>query len=481
MNPALLILLLSTPLQAGVLKGIVVENQTSFPLARARVSIDLIEGDHVRALGATVATRSGQFTFDGLPEGSYRIKATRAGFAEAHFGQRRFNAPGIPVFIAANGEHFAEIRLKRLAVITGRVLDENRVGLPGVPVVAYTTTNPMTLITTATTDERGVYRLTRLVPGRYFVRTAASQLEEGLNLVPTYHPFTATQLRDAQQVTATLDEETTNIDVQPAQGNLAGLGVRVSGCLGPAKITLSSDTGRQQANAVCGGDPISFNALSPGDYEILAEGDSNRGKLAAFQQVQLYGSRVIELFMRPLPEIRLKKTVPVNIFARRADLAGPSAEIIPITADHIQLAPGFWQLTALPGPGSYLAGIAMDAAGNRRQPRDGHPDWFQAYLEYPTQATVDISARAARLTGKAPASAPVYLLPITPQTRRQMNGPRITQADTTGMYHFESLAPGQYLVLSTYDIAEITEEAMTAAQAKPVTIEEGNPAILDLK
>jgi hypothetical protein len=219
-------LLFAAPAVAGVLKGITLENQTSYPLARARVTLHRLEGDHLTAVTSVIASRSGLFTFTALPEGYYQVSATRNGFAEARHGQRRNNAPGTPLFVGADGEQFVELRLKRFGVITGRTVDENRVGLAGIPVIAYTTPMPMTIAATATSDERGVYRLTHLPPGRYLVRTGAAQLEDGLHLLPTFHPITTTQRRDAQAVSTDLDTETANIDVQPVPGNLFTLSVR---------------------------------------------------------------------------------------------------------------------------------------------------------------------------------------------------------------------------------------------------------------
>lgn len=75
--------------------------------------------------------------FAALEEGYYQLSGVRAGFSEARFGQRRNNGPGLPIFVPRDGLHFVELRLKRFGAITGRVLDENRVGMPGVQVLAY--------------------------------------------------------------------------------------------------------------------------------------------------------------------------------------------------------------------------------------------------------------------------------------------------------------------------------------------------------
>jgi hypothetical protein len=164
-----------------------------------------------------------------------------------------------------------------------------------------------------------------------------------------------------------------------------------------------------------------------------------------------------------------------GVIAQRVDLAGAEAWVA-LTGERTPLTPGWWQFTARPPAGSYLADIKASSRVQRREP---HPEWFELNLEFVNEATVNAPTRAARLSGKAAVGAPVYLLPVSPLARRQMNGARTTRADKTGIYRFDSLAPGNYLVLSSYDVAEMTEEAMMAGQAKPITIEEGRAMVVD--
>ncbi len=488
-----LITCLGSALRAGVLRGIALENLTGLPLARARVSLARLEGDRLKPVAGVIASRSGEFIFAPLEEGYYQLSGVRAGFAEARFGQRRNNGPGSPIFVPHDGSLFIELRLKRFGAITGRAVDENRVGMPGIRVVAYTVGVPSRIAGSATTDDRGVYRIIGLLPGHYLVRTAPAQLEDALHLLPTYHPFTSVLVREARPVWVDLDADTTDIDIQPAPGNLASLAVRVTGCLGVAQVTLSSDTGRKQANAPCNMGGIGFSGLAPGEYEVLAEGEGDRQqKLAAFLAFHFNSDREVGLPLRPLPDFGLRLADgaglairDVAITARRRDLAGEGPERT-LTGDRIQLPPGFWQITARPPASHYLSDLKVDAGGYRRTAKDPDPDWYEFYLDYSNRASVSLSSHAAQLAGrvilggKAAIAAPVYLLPITPQTRRRMNGLRVTQTDANGNYRFEGLAPGAYVVLSSLDVTEVNEETMSAAQARTITLEEGRTVTQDL-
>ena len=87
---------------------------------------------------ATVsADRTGQYAFFSVPAGVYLLSAERSAFAQANFGQKRRNGPGMPIPLDADASFFAELRLSRLAAITGTVYDENRVGLAGQRAVVY--------------------------------------------------------------------------------------------------------------------------------------------------------------------------------------------------------------------------------------------------------------------------------------------------------------------------------------------------------
>ena len=469
--------------RAGIIEGITLENFTGLPLARTRLTLQRLEGDKLKQVGTATASRDGRFSFGALAEGYYQLTAARRGFADGKFGQHLGGGPGLPIYVKREGVQFPELRLKRLGVITGRTLDENGVGLPGVSLHAYTAGAPMRIAGSAVSDDLGVYRITGLPAGKYFIRTGPAQVDEALKLLPTYYPFSTSQLRDARSMLVELDSETTDVNIQPVEGRLSSLAVGVKGCIGVAQVTLSSDTGRRQAIAPCNLDDVSFGALSAGEYEILAEGEADHQKLAAFASVRVDSDGRVELPLRPLVDLRVRLNETAGpagsdgVIVRRRDLAGEGTET-KITSDRVPLLPGFWQITARPTSGSYLSGVSVDAAGRRRARRDPSPDWFEFFLETPVQASISLSTSSAQLSGhvslggKDVIAAPVYLFATTPLTRRRMNGLRSTQTDQNGNYGFGGLAPGTYLVMSSLDVIEVNEEAM-AGRARTITLEEG--------
>ena len=106
------------------------------------------------------------------------------------------------------------MRARRLGVISGRVLDENQIGLSNVTVYAYRTGSKLRLAQSAVTDDRGAYRVVGLEPGRYLIRTGAMELEDRRSLLPTYFGQSP-KAQGATPVESQLDREVGRIDLEP--------------------------------------------------------------------------------------------------------------------------------------------------------------------------------------------------------------------------------------------------------------------------
>src|SRR5580704_4377770 len=172
--PTLLLALVPGLLNAAIIRGTVVENQTGRPLARALVILQPVTGTATPQQSMRTDIR-GSFQFPPLPAGSYVLTASSTGFGTFQYGQKRWNSMGVPVTLAADDAPLLTIRLPRMGAIVGTILDENDVGLPEYEVVAYRNTRPPQIATRATSDDRGVFRLFDLEPGSYLVRAVAMQ------------------------------------------------------------------------------------------------------------------------------------------------------------------------------------------------------------------------------------------------------------------------------------------------------------------
>ena len=267
MRKWLVFVLAGGALQAAIIKGSVVENQTGKALARTLISIQPLPG----SAGPTGSVRTnsyGMFEFVDLPAGAYLIHASRRGFMTVQYGQKNWRAAGQPVVLDQDQSTFLSIRMPRFSSISGVIVDENDVGLPEHEVVAMTNTRPPRMMVKAQADDRGMYRISGLDPGAYLVRTLGRSYEDG-GYLPTFYRETA-RVDEAGMVETMVDQETTNIKVRPFPGRLFTISGTVSNSMNtPVMVTLVSDVGRE---TITTSNTFQFVSKAPGPYEIYAEG-----------------------------------------------------------------------------------------------------------------------------------------------------------------------------------------------------------------
>ena len=167
----------STPAAAasGRLSGRVVAADTGRPIKRARVFINAAEAGGRGAL----TDDAGAFDFTGLPAGRYTVNASKTGYIQLSYGQRRPLQAGTPIQLL-DGQQLKGIdfALPRGGVISGRVSDESGDVMPGVQVqvMRYQYQQGDRRLVPAgqgQTDDRGVYRVWGLNPGEYYVSATA--------------------------------------------------------------------------------------------------------------------------------------------------------------------------------------------------------------------------------------------------------------------------------------------------------------------
>lgn len=210
----------STPALASI-EGTVVEMGTNQPIGDADVELTRLEGtpfsplnpgaaEAFAALSAPIATAvlalkpdpppalapevqyakttdNGRFVFRNLKPGNYRLIAgfpLVAGYFPARYRQRNPKGDGL-IFPIAEGQTLRNAKLESapLGTITGRVFDDDGEPLPHAMVVAVTALykdgrRALIAKSTTLTDERGEYRLSQLIPGRYYIAAKMEELSE---------------------------------------------------------------------------------------------------------------------------------------------------------------------------------------------------------------------------------------------------------------------------------------------------------------
>ncbi len=472
---------------AAELEGIVLENLSGRPVARAQVTLEASHGGAAAISGSTLTDSGGRFVFRSLPGGAYLISARRPGYLLARYGQRRWDGAGSPIVLDPAAHFYAEIRLRRLGVITGQILDENRLGLAGHAVYAYQAgEGGLRMVAGGISDDRGVYRIVGLEPGRYYVRTGPRQLEDGRGLLPTFFGGT-TAAAEARLVDVDLDREASGIDIEPLAGRLTRLAGRVVGVL-PATVTLYSDTGPRETQTAADGS-FQFDELAPGPYQLVALAGSTPAR-AAWRRLQL-GERPAEIVLdlAPLPVLRVRCEQPggrpadcrrVTVFLRRSQ----PRERNPLRVEGDQAAsvpPGEYQVAAVAPPEYFIHSLRLPPTSRRF-------GFFEALPGDTLELTVALGARPAGLSGKVldaegrpVPGAPVFLSAVDPHLRLLLEGGRSTRADQRGEYRFFGLPPGRYRVFSSFEFPEPAEADWDTLPTVTVTLEEGRSATLELK
>ena len=157
--------------------GTVVDSATGQPLSKVSIQIEGL-GDDIAVAPFTTTDAKGSFTVVDLPPGQYRLKGRRNGYLETYYGARRAEGSGTPITLEA-GQNLSGLTFKLMpfGVIAGTVRDQDGEPLAGATITVHrlvyedgrrrmTKGNDSDLVT----DDLGQYRVTGLVPGRYYVR-----------------------------------------------------------------------------------------------------------------------------------------------------------------------------------------------------------------------------------------------------------------------------------------------------------------------
>ena len=477
--------------EAGVIQGVVVEHTSGRPMARTRVRLLPVPKAGTNARPLMVRTGlSGHFVFPVVPEGLYLLTAVREHYFPAAYGQRLPNGQGTPLRMMADSDFFAELPMRRMGAISGRVLDENGIGMPGVNVVAYRARLPLRIAERAVSDDRGIYRIHGLDPGRYWVRTGAHTLDDGSGFLPTFAPE-AMESHEARTYPVAVDAEMSDADIRPLPGALLSLSVTLQ-CQpmgAPVTAQLSSETGRRSANTGCG-DTYRFDGLAPASYEVYAE--TQDGSQCGFLEMLVNHSEAANVILVPPPRVNvvfqgiagaIEARPSITLTGRRQDLAEAEPER-EIKAPQTILTPGHWEISAHTAPGEYVESIATYTGLRRIIRRERPSDWFEVFIETRLQSSIKVvvSDKAGTLSGtvqadgKVEPGVPVFLWPVAEQARRSLHGQLQTLSDINGAFRFHSLPPGDYRVLATFDLTEADEESIEIARAVTVHVDASQTA-----
>ena len=162
----------------GLIVGQVVEATSGRPLAMAVVSLSGPPGSRGVPQQRILTGPDGRFFFRGLRAGSYGVMATKGGYADGSYGRLRPLGPSLQITLSDGGRFGdATVRMWKHASISGTLLDEAGEPQVAVTVSAYRRGTQAGRVQyliggTASTDDRGMFRISGLVPGQWIVGTS---------------------------------------------------------------------------------------------------------------------------------------------------------------------------------------------------------------------------------------------------------------------------------------------------------------------
>jgi protocatechuate 3,4-dioxygenase beta subunit len=482
----LLLLAAGLASQAATIEGYVAEMQSGRALAHARVT--LMPGQARASSTATVFTDSqGRFSIT-VNAGSYLLGVERQGYAAAWYGQKRYSAPGTPVVVEQDSRFTAEVLLCRLGAVSGKVLDENGVGLPDFPVFLYRDTKPLQLAGQGVTDDRGVFRIARLEPGRYRARTGAKKLLDGSGLLPTFYGNSGSS-EASQVVDVRLDSEADGVVITPLPGQVLSLGGEVT-FPGVSSVFLYSDMGRRVAGVDSSG-RFTFDEVSPGDYELIAESSLGGQQQVGYAKLVATGDMdSISLGSAPAPALRFRCAdregkaaagKDVSLLARRTSPPDEPRTQRLACGESATLMVGVWQYSIFT-PGEYYVSSVLDhgkaSESNELGLLPGDKGEVTAVL---SQQAGSLKGKVSGQSGQPAVGAMVFLRALDAAAERRMYGKGIARADQTGAFVIEGLPPGRYLVAVSYDVQSPEDIDWRNPSLKTVELEAEKPAAVALE
>jgi len=279
------------PKGTAVLKGQVLAS-TGGPVRRAQVRAMSMEG---RGGGVTSTDADGRYEIKELPAGRYNLMASKGGFVQGNYGQRRAGEPGTPIDLS-DGQTADKVNfvLSRGSVISGRIVDDGGEPVSGTQVAAVRyqfISGSRRLVpgggegSTDRTDDQGAFRLFGLPPGDYYLSAnnrSNMMLMPGVNntesegFAPTYFPGTP-NIAEATRVTVRAGQEMTGANFALIVARMARVRGRAMNSRGEpvasAMLMLTPDEPMVMSmnfnNAMVGGDgSFQFANVPPGRYNL---------------------------------------------------------------------------------------------------------------------------------------------------------------------------------------------------------------------
>jgi protocatechuate 3,4-dioxygenase beta subunit len=462
------------------------------------VSVQLIPASGGTTIKADTDDK-GAFSFKEVAPGRYRLAADRTGFIREEYGAHGVSASGTVITVLA-GQAMKDLvfKLKPMAVIAGKVLNEEGEPVPNLAVTAFRPgysrgRRELQLAGSAMTNDLGEFRVARLAPGCYLVAaTALSGVPSATTptgapvgdapeeaYVTTFFPHSA-DANSGTCVQVGMGAEARGYDIRMVRTKTVRLKGKLSGmppgAEGGAIFLARKNSGVSASGGgflITGGmapaNPpdftFEFKGLRPGSYLLagMAFGES-RNTLSGSMTIELGNDRlenIVSLAVGPA-EVLTGAVVAEDAEPGKVDMKGAQVAIEPL-----EPASRFRSNGAVASDGSFtLRDVAREQYRVRLTggPETAYVKAVRLGADNARNAEIDLtgcaggrtlqivlSTAGAQVDGvvtsdgeKAMPGATVTLIPDSRRSELYKN----TTTDQNGGFTFKGIAPGDYKLLA---------------------------------
>jgi len=468
----------AAPPQMGSISGTVVDSVTGQALNKVQLALQPIGSGESVSSSMTMSDDHGRFAMAGIAAGRYRLRGARGGYLQMAYGARDSDGLGTVIELQ-DGQDLSNLAFKLVpeAVVAGTVRDSEGEPLEGANITLFRITYTLGGRTwddyaSATTDDRGQYRMTGLDPGKYYVAARPGRFFGGLvdrsakakpaaeESVTTYYPGVA-DAASSMPVAVSAGARLEGIDVAILKARVFRVAGRVTNAPAGARIGLSlldangEGSARLTTSVKNAAGDFEFRAVPAGSYTLRAQAETRdfeepmSGRISVevgdsgADDVRVALARPSTVKLRPVAEGEGTpdlSRLPLFFTANGRNEYGGN----PFQADWltVQLPAGHYTLRLQEKPRGYYLKSARAGA------TDVLADGLTVNGEGSLAVDVVLAPDGATVQGVAldknqqPLAGATVLL--APDDRSRWDLFESVTADQNGHYEFAAIAPGDY-------------------------------------